>query len=161
MKFTAQEEFGLRCMIQLARAGGKSLNIETIAGGEAISPAYAAKVLRLLRQKGLIVATRGQKGGYHLALPASDIRLSSIFEAVGPRLYSDDLCARYAGQGDTCVHVSDCSVRGLWTALDGVIYRFLEMCTLSELCANEGAMLRAANDHVVKLPGSVGLRSLG
>ena len=51
MKFTAQEEYGLRCLLQIGREGlGGSLTIPEIALRESISIPYVAKLVRLLRQ---------------------------------------------------------------------------------------------------------------
>ena len=68
MKITAQEEYGLRCLLRLARAGdGRSLTIPEIAADEGLSVPYVAKLLAVLRQAGLIESVRGRSGGYRLA----------------------------------------------------------------------------------------------
>ncbi|MEZ5363321.1 MAG: Rrf2 family transcriptional regulator [Bryobacterales bacterium] len=68
MQFTSQEEYGLRCLLRLATAGDDvSMTIPEIANAEGVSQAYAAKLLRALREGGLVVAERGQAGGYRLA----------------------------------------------------------------------------------------------
>src|SRR5947207_975628 len=64
MRFTAQEEYGLRCLMQVARAPEGSLTIPEVADREALSLPYVAKIMRHLRSLGLVTATRGQKGGY-------------------------------------------------------------------------------------------------
>ncbi len=74
MKITSQEEYGLRCLLRLARAGsGRSLTIPEIAANEGLSVPYVAKLLSVLRQAGLIDsvlagdgagATGGRKNGY-------------------------------------------------------------------------------------------------
>ena len=51
MQLLAQEEYGLRCLIQVARQRGPDpLTIPEIAEREGISPEYAAKLMRALRQ---------------------------------------------------------------------------------------------------------------
>ncbi len=55
MKITAQEEYGLRCLLRLARAGeGQALTIPEIAEAEKLSVPYVAKLMSVLRQVGLI-----------------------------------------------------------------------------------------------------------
>ena len=57
MKITAQEEYGLRCLLRLARAGEEhALTIPEIAESEKLSPPYVAKLLSVLRQAGLITS---------------------------------------------------------------------------------------------------------
>src|SRR5207237_7154557 len=51
MKITAQEEYGLRCLLCLARAyGGQPLTIPEIAASENLSQPYVGKLLAVLRQ---------------------------------------------------------------------------------------------------------------
>ena len=45
MKITAQEEYGLRCLIRLARTEAQTSTIPEIAGAEGLSVAYVGKLL--------------------------------------------------------------------------------------------------------------------
>ncbi len=140
MRFTAQEEYGLRCLLQIARAPGGALTIPEIAEAEALTTAHVAKILRAMREAGLVTATRGQKGGYQLARPPEQIPLGAALAALGGRLYSDDFCGRYTGTESVCVHNVDCSIRSLWSALDAVVQRALLGITLKDLICGELAM---------------------
>ncbi|MBV9121820.1 MAG: Rrf2 family transcriptional regulator, partial [Planctomycetes bacterium] len=59
MKISSQEEYGLRCLLRLARAEGASLTIPEIAAAEGLSVPYVGKLLAVLRQAGLIDSVRG------------------------------------------------------------------------------------------------------
>ena len=90
MKITAQEEYGLRCLLRLAEApDGHSLTIPEMATVEGLSPAYTAKILAGLRQAGLIESVRGRTGGYRLARNPTDIGLGSVLKVLGEPLYDD------------------------------------------------------------------------
>ena len=70
MKLSSSEEYGLRCLLQLARqTPGSSLTIPEISQAEGITHHNVAKLLRILRQGGLVESARGQQGGYALAKP--------------------------------------------------------------------------------------------
>ena len=59
MQFSAQEEYGLRCLIRLASAGeGASVTIPEISHAEGISVPYVAKMMRALRDGGHEVFVR-------------------------------------------------------------------------------------------------------
>ncbi len=76
MKISAQEEYGLRCLLQLATLGvEESLTLNQIAEREGISPANAGKLMWLLNKAGFVQAIRGIKGGYSLARAASEIKM--------------------------------------------------------------------------------------
>ena len=51
MKLTANEEYGVRCLVRLGYAG------------------YSGQALRVLRRGGFVKAARGKEGGYTLAGP--------------------------------------------------------------------------------------------
>ena len=72
MQFSAQEEYGLRCLLRLAARGGDSMTIPEISQAEGISVPYVAKLMRFLRDGGIVTSERGQSGGYRLARPASE-----------------------------------------------------------------------------------------
>lgn len=148
MRFSAQEEYGLRCLLQMAREPAGSVTIPDIAEREALTPAYVAKLMRVLRQAGLVKSTRGQKGGYRLACPPEEINVGMVLAALGGRLYSHDFCGRHAGNGRTCVHDVDCSIRSLWTAVDAVVQHALSQTMLADLLRSEPAMDQFVQVHV-------------
>src|ERR1051325_4933517 len=112
MKISAQEEYGLRCLLQLARAEvmGESLTLGQLARLEGISTANAGKLLWILSKAGLVQSTRGIKGGYSLARPASDIRLNQVIRVLEGEP-AESHCKSYAGVLDACVHTGDCGNR--------------------------------------------------
>src|ERR1044071_8505936 len=83
MKVSAQEEYGLRCLVQLAHLReGESLTLAQIAKREGISVANAGQLMWILNKAGRVQSTRGPRGGYHLARPASEIRLSEVIKVL-------------------------------------------------------------------------------
>ena len=71
MKITAQEEFGLRILIRIARcADEEGMSIPQLSEAEGLSTHYVAKLTRILRINGFINSTPGYKGGYVLARPS-------------------------------------------------------------------------------------------
>src|SRR5947209_4051855 len=108
MKISSQEEYGLRCLMCLARAGDRlSLTIPEIAAAERLSVPYAAKILAVLRQAGLIESVRGRSGGYRLAATPAEITLGSVLMVLGEPLFdAPGYCERHAGSeaDGSCVH---------------------------------------------------------
>jgi Rrf2 family protein len=141
MKITAQEEYGLRCLLRLARAGaGEALTIPEIADAEKLSQPYVAKLLSVLRQAGLITSVRGRTGGYHLARAASDVRLGEVMRALGEPLFEEPAyCERHAGPetGGICVHNDGCTLRVIWQTLEQWMRHFLDQVTLADLLQSQ------------------------
>ncbi len=94
-----------------------SLNIPEMSQAEGVSPAYAAKILRVLRKGGFVKAERGKEGGYTLARPAESIVIADVITALGGRLFESKFCDDHSGQAPICPRSVDCSVRSLWRAV--------------------------------------------
>lgn len=154
MRITAQEEYGLRCMLQLARrAGGEPLTIAEISQREALSLPYVGKLMALLRHAGLAGSVRGRAGGYVLPRPPSEIRLDEIIETLGGELFEEeDHCDRYPAGETSCVHVGDCSIRSVWSALGDLIRDVLRRTTLADLLRSEGQLSRQLSQIMTFLP---------
>jgi Rrf2 family protein len=138
MKFSAQEEYGLRCLLQIARQGpGGSLTIPEIAEAEGLSVPYVAKLVRILRQGGFLNSMRGHSGGYALSCPAEQITVGEVLAALGGRLYESDHCEHYSGAVPLCTHNTDCSIRSLWEQVQRGVDQILTRATLTTLLSGE------------------------
>jgi Rrf2 family protein len=149
MKFSAQEEYGLRCMLQFARTaqgekavacGDRSLTIGEIAEIEGITPQYAGKLIRILRMGGLLESVRGRHGGYRLARPIEEISVGEVLAVLGGRVFHPDYCTRYSGERKFCVHTVDCTIRSLWVSLQELVDRVLSRVNLTDLIGSEKGM---------------------
>ena len=150
MQFSAQEEYGLRCLLRLEVAGsGKSATLAEISQAEGISVPYAAKMMRLLREGGLVTSARGQAGGYKLARPPESISVSEVLAVLGGRLFEGKFCDDHSGSEDTCTHSIDCSIRSLWRAVQAVVDRLLSQTTIKDLATSERQMDSFVQDLVL------------
>lgn len=78
-----QVEWALHCMTVLASLPPtERVSTKTLAEFHKVPKEYLSKSLQLLSKEGLIDSTLGPNGGYCLALPASQISLLQIVEAV-------------------------------------------------------------------------------
>ncbi|MCI0381022.1 MAG: Rrf2 family transcriptional regulator [Gemmataceae bacterium] len=141
MKITAQEEYGLRCLLRLAQSEGQALTLPEIAAAEGLSVAYAAKLMAVLRDAGLIDSVRGRSGGYRLAKSPEEVGLGSLLLVLGEPLFDEPgYCERHAGSASdgTCVHHGGCSLKTLWQTLEKWMRGTLNQITLADLLQHEG-----------------------
>ena len=137
MKISAQEEYGLRCLVQLANLPeGESLTLPQIAEREGISTANAGKLMWLLNKAGFVHSTRGTKGGYLLSRPASEIRLSEIIKVLDDDVLGKH-CGSYTGLLDACVHNGDCGIRPVIVGLHEIVENALSQITLAQVVGSE------------------------
>ncbi|UCE66799.1 MAG: Rrf2 family transcriptional regulator [Candidatus Zixiibacteriota bacterium] len=138
MKITALEEYGLRCMVLLARQRDDDpLTLPEFATREGFSIPYAGKLLMILKRSGLVKAVRGRKGGYVLAQSPEEITLKEIFEVLGKPVFSAGYCGRYAREHEVCIHSGDCTVKNIWQTFDEFIESYLEQVTLADLASGD------------------------
>jgi Rrf2 family cysteine metabolism transcriptional repressor len=121
-------------MVQLGRhhlAGPASL--AEIAAAEDMPRAYLEQLAFVLRDAGLVVSTRGARGGYELARPPEAIHMSEILRALeGP--LAPMICASDAPDHDlVCGRTSSCTVNLLWIRVRDAVAGALDGVTLADL----------------------------
>jgi Rrf2 family iron-sulfur cluster assembly transcriptional regulator len=142
MKLSAHEEYGLRCLVHVAKHSGEgSVTLPEISQAEGISLAHAAKLLRMLRRGGFVKSARGKVGGYSLNRPARKIVLGEVLDALGGRMFEIGFCEHHSGQRKTCQHTTDCSLRTLWRTLQAALDQVLGKTTLQDLLRTESQMI--------------------
>jgi len=140
MKISAQEEYGLRCLVQLANLPeGESLTLPQIAEREGISAANAGKLMWLLNKAGFVHSTRGTKGGYFLARPADSVRLNEVIKVLDQDVMNKH-CDSYTGVLDSCVHNGDCGIRSVIVGLHEIVANALSQITLAQLVGSESTV---------------------
>ncbi|MCH7824444.1 MAG: Rrf2 family transcriptional regulator [Acidobacteria bacterium] len=146
MKVTAMEEYGLRCILQLALAQtDEPVSVALVAKNEGISTEYAGKLLNLLRRAELVESVRGRKGGFVLANPPEEISLADILRVFSPELFDVKYCNRFTGAEDICVHTTSCALRPVWWTLSSLVTETLESISLMDVMCEESEVQRKLN----------------
>ena len=134
MKISAQEEYGIRCLLHIARhseSGGSTL--ASISRAEQLTPSNTAKLVRILRIAGFVESSRGKTGGYTLAKAPDTILLSDVFDALGGKLFGQGFCNHYSGTGNVCTHFEHCTIRSFWCAIQSVLDHVFSQTSLQNL----------------------------
>ena len=139
MKITAQEEYGLRCLLQLARNADepRPITVREVASNEGISIAYAEKLLYQLSKAGLAESVRGVKGGFRLKGRPDDVTVGDVVRVLGSFLTHAAICQRYTGEESQCVHNKNCGLRPVWSTVNFHIQKLLDNMPLSLLLQDE------------------------
>jgi len=147
MKITAQEEYGLRILIRIARcADEEGMSIPQLSETEGLSAHYVAKLARQLRIGGFLKSTPGQKGGYVLSRPASEININKVLKTLGGALFDNEFCASHIGALNLCTNSVDCSARSLWKIIQFTVDQLLDKMTLEDLCGKEKQSVNRLNE---------------
>jgi Rrf2 family protein len=150
LKVSSQEEYGLRCMLQVAaQPPTEPMTLTEIARREGMSVPYVAKLMAALRQSGLVESVRGRSGGYVLSRPPARISVLDVILALGEQLFDSEYCDRYHGANDeSCVHSNGCSIRSVWTRVESIVSDVLRRISLADLIRfEEEALLRSLDNR--------------
>jgi len=149
MKISSAEEYGLRCLLQLAKKEDIPISAEEIANNEDLSSTYTEKVLQILSKKGFVRSIRGAKGGYILTRTPDEIMVGHVIKAMNKG--SVEKCSTISKTNNTCIHISNCSLRPLWKSIFKYIYDVLDKTSLADLMKNEKAVSSDLSEHFKNL----------
>jgi Rrf2 family iron-sulfur cluster assembly transcriptional regulator len=133
-------KYALLSLSQLAMLPrGKSMLGRNLSEKTQIPGNYLSKVMLVLRDAGMIAATRGSGGGYRLTRPADTIRLIDVIE-----LFDGNAARPACFLGGThCSDHSACSAHQSWRGVRTSYVQFLESTTVADITHDhENAGLR-------------------
>lgn len=151
MKFTSQEEYGLRLLVRLgyAHKTGVGLTIPEISKKEDITEHNVAKILRVLRLGGFLESERGRTGGYTLTKPPKQINIGDVMNVLGNKFFESTYCEIHSSDLGICNNSFDCSIRSFWRILQTSIDKVLDSLTLQDLLVSENYFYNEANKKFI------------
>ena len=119
-------------MLELALHHGEApVPCSAISRSQGISIRYLQQLLGTLKRAGLVRVVLGPGGGFTLAAPPDQIRISTILDAVEGRLALVE-CVEHEG---LCPRAPDCLSRGIWVEATDLLNRYFESLTLADVLA--------------------------
>ncbi len=146
MKFTTQEEYGLRLLVRLgfAKINGQGLTIPEISTKEQITEPNVAKILRVLRLAGFLESERGRLGGYSLTKNPDEINIGEVMSILGNKFFDSSYCENQSST-EICTHSLDCSIRSFWKIIQQSIDTVINKLTLEDLMGTEKQLFEGIN----------------
>ena len=120
-------------MVDLARQSedGRPVALSDIAERQEISLSYLEQLFAKLRRAALVGSVRGPGGGYRLARPAADTRISDIILAVDEPIRATR-CPPSSAAGCKS-DKSRCLTHDLWEELGNQIHLYLSSVSLEDV----------------------------
>jgi Rrf2 family iron-sulfur cluster assembly transcriptional regulator len=150
MKLSTKGRYAMVALVDLAHQDeGRLLSLTDLSKRQHISLPYLEQLFVKLRRAGLVESVRGPGGGYKLARPCSQIRVSEVLEAV-----DETVSAMHTGAGASgglSGSRAQSMTNRLWESLSAHVYVFLHQTRLSDVVHNELAPCPAVPNllHVV------------
>lgn len=137
--FTRKTDYALVALASLAEDANVSgapsrLSARQIAARKAVPLSILMNILKDLVSSGLVTSTRGARGGYSLARPASGITVNEVISATDGRVNVLPCCG--TSEDDACQEcriVVTCPITFSVRQLNGRINDFLSEVTLEDL----------------------------
>lgn len=137
MRFTTKTEYGLVCLVYMAKhPEAEMVTIKDIGLNESYSPTYMEKILQKLRVANIVVSHQGKHGGYSLAKHPSQITLKEIIEALEGGTF-EIFCEPDVRKDIVCTHFCMCGVRPIWEKTKSLLDGFYSSVTLEMIAKPE------------------------
>jgi Rrf2 family transcriptional regulator, iron-sulfur cluster assembly transcription factor len=130
MIYSRSSEYAIRALVHLATLPpGEYTMAKTIAADASIPAHFLAKILQDLARDGFLKSNKGPRGGFRLSLPAEELSMLRIVEAVdGPGRFE-----RCIGGVPECNDRALCGMHDSWTALRSRIIDYLGGTSVADL----------------------------
>lgn len=136
MKLSTKGRYAMVALADLAlQPQGALVNLTEISKRQDISLPYLEQLFVKLRRAGLVESVRGPGGGYRLAQPSADIRVSDILGAVDETV--DALHKGAGASGAASGSRAQSLTNRLWEGLSAQVYVFLHQARLSDVVGND------------------------
>ncbi|HTY38711.1 MAG TPA: Rrf2 family transcriptional regulator [Bacteroidota bacterium] len=128
--FSRECEYAIQAVTYLARYSAESrTSIRQLARTLKIPHHFLAKILQRLTQKGILVSTKGPSGGFALAVPAEEITVFHIVDAVDGVGFTNQCILGFP----ECSGKNPCALHEQWGGIRENIYTLLVSRNLSQV----------------------------
>lgn len=130
MQLTTKGRYAITAMLDLASNEDQKIPITlgVISNRQNISLSYLEQLFAELRKNNLVKSIRGPGGGYLLKLPAKEINLAEIIEAV-----DENIDLRRCKGMSNCLRGKICLSHQLWCEVSEQLRSFLQSKNLAEV----------------------------
>jgi Rrf2 family cysteine metabolism transcriptional repressor len=130
MRLSTKGRYSVRAMLDLALHFGQGpIMVKDISGRQRISTRYLEQLFIPLRAAGLVRGIPGARGGFMLARPPAEVRLSEIVQATEGSLAPVDC----VDESRACPQSDVCAARDIWLEMKQASDKVLESMTLKDL----------------------------
>jgi Rrf2 family protein len=131
MRISTRGVYALEAMLAISlQPSADKISVRTISDQTGLSDSYLEQIITLLKRAGLVISTRGNRGGYNLARPTGQITVGDVLRAAEGSL-SPVFCTIEGTE--SCERYDTCLTRPIWLALGSEINEFVDHLTLADL----------------------------
>ncbi len=138
MRLTRAGEYAIRCALYLCFEDmGTVASKKKIAECMDIPSQFLGKIAQQLAQAGIIEIVQGSKGGYRLLIPAKDLTMLDVVEAVIGEIYLNDCVVR----PESCDRIPTCSIHRIWETARDQLRETLRQADFKSILADKSCTI--------------------
>ncbi len=132
LKLTTRGRYAVMAMVELAQKGQKEpVPLVEIAESGNISLSYLEQLFAGLRKNGLVKSYRGPGGGYILARPLDEIKVSDILDSA-----EDCVPAKRGAKESKADQFSNKQAQALWGHIGEILYLSMKNISLEDVISD-------------------------
>lgn len=133
--------YAVKAVLHLADAGDEEpMRVDDIAEALDVPRNYLSKILHVLAREGVLMSTRGPRGGFRLARHPSELRLEEVIEHFD-EIASSSGCLLGRAR---CSDEHPCAAHERWKNVSAAVRAFLRETTIEDLADSEAGIERMA-----------------
>lgn len=137
MKFTRQEEIAILVVSVLGNHIGETVPVSDIAKDHGVSVLFLKKILRELRQAGIVQSKEGIGGGYTLVKQPKDISVLDVFTAVDGTKDASFITSETHRYNTLCPLQPDCLPQQIRQLISTAFLTYLSHITIDAFITKE------------------------
>ncbi len=149
MRLSSRGRYSTKAMIDLATHFNQGpILAKDISARQGITEQYLEQLFIPLRAAGLVRSLRGAGGGFYLAKPPAEVKLSDVIQ-VSEGTTAPVECA---AEPKLCPQSHHCASRDVWVEMKKAIDQVLESTTLQDLAEQQQAKGKSPCGTVCAIP---------
>lgn len=137
MKYTTKAEYGLICLIHMAKMWGKKrvIPVKDFVQKEGYPKPYIEKIFQSLKGAGIVKAYPGKGGGYALSREPKDVAVKEVLDVLEGSTF-EVYCDKPQRDHIVCTHLCLCGVKPVWRKTKEILDHLFGALNLEVLASN-------------------------
>lgn len=129
MRMTTKGKYGLRMIAAIAEETEKPISLKCVAKKINVSEKYLEQIIIPIIKAGIVTSVRGVQGGYSLSIPACELSIKTLLEA----LEGESFLRACVGETGDCGYSEACPLVETFREINEATRAILSSTTVADL----------------------------
>ena len=153
MRLTTKSRYGMRLILDLALYGNeKPVPLGDVSKRQKISLKYLEKLIRKLKDAGMVKSYRGPFGGHRLARAPIDISVGDIVRVLEDISAITNCADKREKVCGICTRAGECVTQWVWIEASRTMFKRLDEINIATLLDQKDALIGEARKYMQTSP---------